>query len=101
MSLQPISGPTIRTDIARVDASVIEAARTLPAATLHEAGGRIGVLPSVHPGDLVVGDTDGVVCIPRESAPRVVEASQQRETKEVSILRRLEAGERTLEVYNF
>lgn len=213
-------GPTIRAEIERVDASVIEAARALPSATLHEAGGRIGVMPSaikpvapafricgpavtvhspggdnlwihralyvaapgdvlvvhvqgehdfgywgeimstaarvrglgglvidgcvrdgavladfgfpvfarglcirgtgkdygargfinhtlrfgdlsVHPGDLVVGDTDGVVCLPREQAAAIVAASQQREAKEASILQRLEAGERTLEVYNF
>jgi 4-hydroxy-4-methyl-2-oxoglutarate aldolase len=55
----------------------------------------------VHPGDLVVGDTDGVVCIPREQASGIVAASQQREVKEAAILQRLEAGERTLEVYNF
>lgn len=213
-------GPTIRAEIERVDASVIEAARALPSATLHEAGGRIGVMPSaikpvapafricgpavtvhspggdnlwihralyvaapgdvlvvhvqgehdfgywgeimstaarvrglgglvidgcvrdgavladfgfpvfarglcirgtgkdygargfinhtlrfgdlsVHPGDLVVGDTDGVVCLPREQAAAIVAASQQREAREASILQRLEAGERTLEVYNF
>jgi len=214
------TGPTIRADIDRVNATVVETARTLPAATLHEAGGRIGVLPSaikpvapafricgpavtvhspggdnlwlhraiyvaepgdvlvvhvqgaydhgywgeimstaararglgglvidgcvrdgavladfgfpvfarglcirgtgkdygargfinhpillddltVHPGDLVAGDTDGVVCVARKDAPRIVNAALQREAKELSIRRRLEDGERTLEVYNF
>jgi hypothetical protein len=37
---------TIRRDFERVDAGVVAAARALPTATLHEAGGRIGVLPS-------------------------------------------------------
>ena len=40
------SGATIRGDIARPDAATLQAARALPAATLHEAGGRIGVMPS-------------------------------------------------------
>jgi len=213
-------GPTIGTVMTRPDASVIEAARGLPAATLHEAGGRIGVMPSaikpvspgmrlcgpavtvdspggdnlwlhralyvaepgdvlvvhvrgeydygywgeimslaarvrglgglvidgcvrdgailadfelpvfarglcirgtgkdhdargwinfptlfgdlvVRPGDLIVGDTDGVVAIPVSRAQAVVHAAQQREAKEASVLERLRAGERTLEVYNF
>ena len=36
-----------RRDIDRVSADVVAAARTLPAATLHEAGGKIGALPSL------------------------------------------------------
>ena len=220
MSLPMPSGPTIRQDISRPSADVLATASRLGAATLHEAGGRIGVMPSaikpvapgmrvcgpavtvhspggdnlwlhraiyvaqpgdvlvvhvsgeydwgywgeimscaahsrglaglvidgcvrdgavladfglpvfarglcirgtgkdfgargwinhpllfgdltVHPGDLVAGDTDGVVVIPRERAAQVVDASQQREAKEAAILERLRAGERTLELYNF
>lgn len=214
------SGPTIRPDIERVDAATIAAARDLPASTLHEASGGIGVLPpgikpvtpglricgpavtvhspggdnlwlhraiyvalpgdvlvvhvsgarhfgywgeimstaaklrqlgglvidgcvrdvdrlaaaglpvfasglsvrgtgkdrqaigwinapllfedvTVHAGDLIVGDADGVVAIPRCRAAAVVEASRQREAKEVDVVRRLRAGARTLEIYNF
>ena len=214
------SGPTIRPDIERPDPSLIEAARGLPSATLHEAGGRVGVLPSaikpvaptmrvcgpavtvhspggdnlwlhraiyvaqpgdvlvvhvsgvydfgywgeimscaaktrrlaglvidgcvrdgailadfglpvfarglcirgtgkdfgargwinfptlfddliVNAGDLIVGDTDGVVAIPRERASEVVAAAQEREAKEAAVLERIRAGERTLEVYKF
>ena len=214
------TGPTIRTEIERPDSAVVDAARALPAATLHEAGGRIGVMPAaikpvapsfricgpavtvhspagdnlwlhraiyiaqpgdvlvvsvsgghdfgywgeimscaaktrglaglvidgcvrdggilvdfglpvfarglsirgtgkdhgargwvnfptlfdnltVHPGDLIVGDSDGVVVIPRERAGEVVAAAAQRETKEAAVLERIRAGERTLEVYNF
>jgi len=214
------SGPTIRHDIKRPDAATLTAARALPVATLHEAGGRIGVMPSAikpvapqfricgpsvtvhspggdnlwlhralyvaqpgdvlvvhvsgvydygywgeimsaaakarqlgglvidgcvrdggiladfgfpvfsrglcirgtgkdfgargwinHPvlfddltvnaGDLIVGDTDGVVAVPRAHAAEVVAAAAARETKEAAIIKRIEAGERTLEVYNF
>lgn len=219
-TLQMPSGPTIRADIARVAPGVVAKARRLPAATLHEAAGRIGVMPSaikpvaasfrvcgpavtvdspggdnlwlhraiyvaqpgdilvvrvgdahewgywgeimsvaaqtrglgglvidgcvrdgavleqvgfpvfarglcirgtgkdfgargwinhpalfgnlaVSPGDLVVGDTDGVVVLPRERAAELVQAGEQREDKEAGIMQRLRAGERTLEVYNF
>jgi 4-hydroxy-4-methyl-2-oxoglutarate aldolase len=55
----------------------------------------------VHPGDLVVGDTDGAVVLPRERAEELVNAAAVREGKEGGILERLRAGERTLEVYNF
>jgi 4-hydroxy-4-methyl-2-oxoglutarate aldolase len=40
------AGPTIRAEIDRPESAVVEAARHLPTATLHEAGGRIGVMPS-------------------------------------------------------
>lgn len=214
------SGPSIRSDFERPDAATIAAARGLPTATLHEAGGRIGVMPSaikpvapafricgpavtvhspggdnlwlhraiyvaqpgdvlvvhvsaaydfgywgeimscaaktrglaglvidgcvrdgailadfglpvfarglcirgtgkdfgargwinfptlfgdltVNAGDLVVGDTDGVVVIPRLRAREVVALAQQREAKEAAILDRIRAGEYTLEVYKF
>lgn len=55
----------------------------------------------VRPGDLIVGDGDGVVALPHDIAADVVEKAQHRETKEAEIVRRLHAGERTLEVYNF
>lgn len=219
-SLPIPSGATIRMDIERTDAATVAAARILPAATLHEAGGRIGVMPSAikpvapqfricgpavtvhspggdnlwlhralyvaqpgdvlvvhvsglydfgywgeimsaaakarqlgglvidgcvrdggiladfgfpvfsrglcirgtgkdfgargwinHPvmfddltvdaGDLIVGDTDGVVAVPRSRAAEVVAAAGAREAKEAAIIKRIEAGERTLEVYNF
>jgi len=214
------TGPTIRAEIDRPDAATMAAARALPSATLHEAGGRIGVLPpaikpvapsfrvcgpavtvhspggdnlwlhraiyvaqpgdvlvvhvsgaydfgywgeimscaaktrglaglvvdgcvrdgavladfglpvfarglsirgtgkdfgargwinfptlfddlTVNAGDLIVGDADGVVAIPRQRAAEVVAAAQQREAKEAATLERIRAGERTLELYNF
>lgn len=55
----------------------------------------------VHAGDLVVGDGDGVVAIPRERADAVIEASRQREAAEADQLRRIEAGETTMRLFNF
>jgi 4-hydroxy-4-methyl-2-oxoglutarate aldolase len=56
---------------------------------------------TVCPGDLIVGDTDGVVAIPRMRAAEVVEAAVQREAREAAVLSRIRAGERTLEIYDF
>lgn len=56
---------------------------------------------TVHAGDLIVGDRDGLVAVPRESAPAVVAAAEQREATEAGVLQRIAAGERTLEVYHF
>ena len=55
----------------------------------------------VNAGDLIVGDTDGVVSIPLNRAQEVVDAAHQRQAKEAAIIERLRSGERTLEVYNF
>lgn len=56
---------------------------------------------SVAGGDLVLGDRDGLVVIPRERAAEVVAASEAREAKEADVMQRLRAGERTLEIYQF
>lgn len=56
---------------------------------------------TVQAGDLVAGDTDGVVVLPQARAEGVAHAAQEREAKEASILERIAAGERTLEVYRF
>lgn len=55
----------------------------------------------VSPGDLIVGDIDGVVCIPRERAAEVIKASQEREAMEADVLRRLENGETSLSIYGW
>lgn len=55
----------------------------------------------VHAGDLIVGDLDGVVALPRNRAAEVVKAGIERDQKESEIVARIRAGERTLEVYNF
>jgi 4-hydroxy-4-methyl-2-oxoglutarate aldolase len=53
----------------------------------------------VHPGDLVIGDNDGVVIVPAASAATVIAASEQRDADELEICRRLMAGETTLDIY--
>jgi 4-hydroxy-4-methyl-2-oxoglutarate aldolase len=56
---------------------------------------------TVHPGDLVVGDGDGVLVLPRASVEAILRAAAAREAKEATILERIEAGERTLDIYGW
>lgn len=53
----------------------------------------------VSPGDVVVGDADGVVIVPRESAGTVAAAAEQRLEKEERTRARLKAGELGLDIY--
>jgi 4-hydroxy-4-methyl-2-oxoglutarate aldolase len=53
----------------------------------------------VSPGDLIVGDIDGVVSIPNERISEVLLAAEKREAAEREILKRLRAGESTLQVF--
>jgi 4-hydroxy-4-methyl-2-oxoglutarate aldolase len=53
----------------------------------------------VHAGDLVIGDDDGVVVLPRDGAADAVAAGAQRDEEERLIFERLHAGESTLAVY--
>ena len=54
---------------------------------------------TVSPGDLVAGDRDGVVVLPREAAGTIIAAAIAREAKESDVLRRIAAGERTVDIY--
>jgi 4-hydroxy-4-methyl-2-oxoglutarate aldolase len=55
----------------------------------------------VAPGDLILGDADGVVAIPRERAGEVLDAAVQRDAAEARIQQRLRAGETTLAIYGW
>ncbi|RZS76986.1 4-carboxy-4-hydroxy-2-oxoadipate aldolase/oxaloacetate decarboxylase [Pigmentiphaga kullae] len=56
---------------------------------------------TVQPGDLIVGDTDGVVAIPRARIDEVLAKARQREEDEARIIERLAAGENSLDIYNW
>jgi len=53
----------------------------------------------VNPGDVIVGDVDGVVVVPRERAADVLRASQDRIAKEAKSRERLAKGELGLDFY--
>jgi 4-hydroxy-4-methyl-2-oxoglutarate aldolase len=54
----------------------------------------------VTPGDVVIGDDDGVVIVPRAMAAQVAAAAAARETKEAATRQRLASGELGLDVYS-
>ena len=54
----------------------------------------------VQRGDVVVGDGDGVVVLPRAAAEQVVELSERRDEEETRIFQRLRNGETTLTIYS-
>ena len=54
---------------------------------------------AIQPGDVVVGDMDGVVVVPREKAAEVAKASQARVAKEEKNRHSLRAGELGLDMY--
>jgi 4-hydroxy-4-methyl-2-oxoglutarate aldolase len=61
---------------------------------------RLGGAP-VERGDVVVGDRDGVVVLPAARVAEIVEAGHQRVRQETDYLRRLRAGELTMDIYGF
>ncbi|HBH89387.1 4-carboxy-4-hydroxy-2-oxoadipate aldolase/oxaloacetate decarboxylase [Ponticaulis sp.] len=54
----------------------------------------------VRPGDIIVADDDGVVCVRREEAEDVLKKSLDREAKEEEKRQRLAAGELGLDIYD-
>lgn len=58
-----------------------------------------GVL--VRPGDIIVGDADGVVVIPKEKAAEVLEKSKAKKAKEAELKPLLAAGKTTVELLGF
>lgn len=53
----------------------------------------------VHTGDLVVGDADGVVVLPQDSAAAINSRADQRVADEQRIIADIRAGKTTLELY--
>jgi len=49
-------------------------------------------------GDLIVADADGVVAIPQAEVERTLAGARQRTDKEAAIMRRLQAGETTVQI---
>jgi len=56
---------------------------------------------TVQPGDLIVGDADGVVAVPAGTAAEVIVAARRRDEEEAAILKRIATGERTLDIYGW
>ncbi len=54
---------------------------------------------SIHRGDLLLADADGVIVVARSDLDRVVEAARHRARNEGGYLARLRAGEWSLDIY--
>jgi len=55
---------------------------------------------SVHLGDVIVADDDGVCVVPKEDAAKVAEAAEERVEREETLRQRIEAGELTLDIFD-
>lgn len=81
---------------------VFSAGVAIPGTVKNMAGSRntvmqiAGVL--VEPGDIIVGDDDGVVVVPKDSVPEVRAAAEQRTHKEAGIIASLRQGELTVDL---
>ncbi|WP_295752148.1 4-carboxy-4-hydroxy-2-oxoadipate aldolase/oxaloacetate decarboxylase [uncultured Oscillibacter sp.] len=74
--------------------------------TVKESLGRInhpvsagGVI--VNPGDIILGDDDGVVVVPLAQAGEILEKSDARVAKEAGILEKLRAGGSIFDIYGY
>jgi 4-hydroxy-4-methyl-2-oxoglutarate aldolase len=56
---------------------------------------------TIYPGDLILGDRDGVVVVKREDAAEILQKSKAREEKEETLKERLKRGESTLDILGF
>jgi regulator of RNase E activity RraA len=58
---------------------------------------------TVRPGDIIVADEDGVVCVPQEKAAEVLKRAQEideRETKMVPLIKQHKSLQKVIEIFN-
>jgi 4-hydroxy-4-methyl-2-oxoglutarate aldolase len=56
---------------------------------------------TVHRGDTIVADADGIVALPAAELDRITAAAVARADAETEYLRRIRAGESTMDIYGF
>jgi regulator of RNase E activity RraA len=60
---------------------------------------RLGNGVEIHPGDLIVGDIDGVLAVPRAQVADIINAALAKVAGEAAVRGMIEAGERTEAIY--
>ena len=75
-----------------------------PQGTVKATGGSVNVPVAIggqviRPGDVIVADDDGVVCVPRECARQTADASEAREVKEAGARAAFQEGQLGLDRY--
>ena len=70
-----------------------------PEGTLNEAI-TIGTV-TINPGDIVIGDRDGVMIVPKDRIDEAIEKAEAREQKEARVRARLNNGETSLQIYGW
>lgn len=55
----------------------------------------------VNPGDIILGDDDGVVVVPLEKAEQVLEKAIERENNESKVMDRIKNGESLFDIYGY
>jgi 4-hydroxy-4-methyl-2-oxoglutarate aldolase len=55
----------------------------------------------INPGDIIVGDRDGVVVVPKDSIEEAIEKSKAREEKEEKVRKQLREGKTSIEIYGW
>ena len=98
-----IDGPVRDLDrLAAMQFPVFARGHSLPGAAKSgpgEIGGTIALGDvTVHTGDWLVGDADGIVAIRPETLDDVIAAARAREAKEIGMFERLKAGSTTVEL---
>ncbi len=77
-----------------------------PSGTVKASLGKVNVPVScggirVNPGDIIIGDCDGVVVVPQECEDEVFAKAKAKFEKETHIVEALKQGRTTLEIYGF
>ena len=56
---------------------------------------------TINPGDIIVGDRDGVVVVPKELLAETIEKAKAREIREESIREQLRQGKTSMQIYGW
>ncbi|MCH6236381.1 4-carboxy-4-hydroxy-2-oxoadipate aldolase/oxaloacetate decarboxylase [Aquiflexum sp. TKW24L] len=55
----------------------------------------------IHPGDIIIGDRDGVVVVPQDRMDEAIEKSRAREEKEEKVRKQLREGKTSIQIYGW